>query len=203
MKGKFIVIYGINNLGKTTQAKLLTERIRNSLKDNQAVQHIKYPIYDLVPTGLAVNDYLRKGNPHKLSPETFQVLNVLNRLQFQPQLQAMLNEENISETSTTIVAEDYWGTGLAWGIGAGVNKEFLLSLNTVLLKEDIAFLIDGERFHSGVEKEHIHETNDSLTENVRLIFQGLAKEFGWHVINANQTVEDVHEEIWKKVKEMI
>ena len=29
-KGKFIVLYGINNLGKTTQAKLLVKNLKNS-----------------------------------------------------------------------------------------------------------------------------------------------------------------------------
>ena len=46
-KGKLIVLYGINNLWKTTQVHLLIDRLR--AKGLQA-EYLKYPIYDLAPS---------------------------------------------------------------------------------------------------------------------------------------------------------
>ncbi|MEK7630397.1 MAG: hypothetical protein AAB432_03445 [Patescibacteria group bacterium] len=204
MSGKLIVIYGINNLGKTTQAKLLVERIENNSLLRGPLRkaiYLKYPLYDLEPTGPMINAYLRKGNPDGFSPQTFQILNVLNRLHFQPKLQAMLNEE--TQFPLSVVAEDYWGTGLAWGMGAGVDKNFMTRLNGILIKEDIAFLFDGKRFTDGIEKGHVHETSDDLTERVRFIHLDLAKEFGWHVIDANRSKEEIHKEIWSIVEPLI
>ena len=65
-KGRFIVFYGTNNLGKSTQAKLLIERFNNL---NIPFEYIKYPLYDLAPSGHILNDYLRNDNPYNLIPE--------------------------------------------------------------------------------------------------------------------------------------
>ncbi len=63
-KGKLIVFYGINNLGKSTQAELLVERIK---QEGKKAQHIKYPIYELEPTGSMINRYLRQNNSDNLN----------------------------------------------------------------------------------------------------------------------------------------
>ena len=57
-RGKFIVIYGANNLGKTVQANLLIDSLRNIDKN---AHYLKYPIYDLEPTGPRINAALREG----------------------------------------------------------------------------------------------------------------------------------------------
>ena len=115
-KGKFIVFYGINNLGKTTQAKRLVDNLN---RDNIKAEYIKYPIYDLPPSGELINGYLRQGNPFNFNPRELQILYAFNRTQFQATLSAKLDQGII------IVAEDYIGTSLAWGAGSGVNPVFL------------------------------------------------------------------------------
>jgi len=46
--GKFIVLYGINNLGKTTQTRILVDKLKlHGLK----AEYLKYPVYDLAPSG--------------------------------------------------------------------------------------------------------------------------------------------------------
>lgn len=191
-KGKFIVFYGINNLGKTTQAKLLVEKFKTL--GNKA-KYLKYPIYDLEPSGFMINNYLRKGNPDDLSAREAQILYALNRSQYEPRLKQDL------EDGFDIVAEDYWGTGIAWGAGVGLDKDFLLRLNQNFLREDLAFLFVGARFKSGFEENHLHETNKELIEKVDKIHRELAEEFGWIKINANDTIENVSNEIWNIVTE--
>ena len=194
MKGKFIVFYGINNLGKTTQVKKLVERLNN---EGNISEYLKYAIYDLEPSGPILNDYLRQGNPFNLSAREFQIFQSLNRTQHEPELIKKL------ENGIMVVAEDYVGTGIAWGMGAGVEKEFLQKINSHLLKEDLVILFDGGRFTSGIESDHKHETNDELTERVRRIHLDLAKEYGWKIINANQGIDEVHNQVWKIVNPIL
>ena len=82
-KGKLIVFYGINRLGKSTQAKLLVERLKSI---NKKSVYLKYAIYDLEPSGKLINSYLRESNPYNFSSREFQILQVLNRQQFESNL---------------------------------------------------------------------------------------------------------------------
>lgn len=190
MKGKFIVLYGINNLGKTTQIDLLIPKLQAL---GITASYLKYGVYDLKPSGEMLNEYLRKGNPYHFSPREFQMCQVLNRTQYEPILKQRL------DSGEWIIAEDYKGTGIAWGIGAGVDKDFLLRINSHLLEEDLAILFDGERFVSGIEKHHTHEQDAELTNKVRSIHLELAQSFGWSIVNANQSLEDVHAQLWKLI----
>lgn len=66
MRGKFIAIYGINNIGKSTQTSLLVQKM---ISRNIRVDYIKYPIYDLDPTGKMLNEILR-GKKEKTSVQS-------------------------------------------------------------------------------------------------------------------------------------
>ena len=191
-RGKLIVLYGINNLWKSTQAHLLIDRLKSL---GLQAEYLKYAIYDLPPSGPLLNEYLRKGNPHDLSPREFQLLQVLNRTQYQPLLQEKL------EQWTWIIAEDYVGTGIARGMGSGLDYDFLLQINEHLLKSDLDLFFDGERFQSGIEKNHTHEQNDALMQVVRSAHQKLAQQFSWHPINANRSIQEIQSQLQKIITE--
>lgn len=194
MKGKLIVIYGINNLGKSTQAKKLVERL---LTEGHRAEYIKYPLYDVAPAGPMINDYLRNENPLDLSSREAQMLYVIDRLQYQSILEQKLSQ------GIHIIAEDYIGTGLAWGAVYGVSDSFLRTLNSSLRTEDIAFLFQGERFLDAVEKTHRHESDARIMEKATQAHDRLGSELGWVPVQANQSIEDIHEEIYKLVKDLV
>lgn len=193
-KGKFIVLYGVNNLGKTTQAKLLVEKIKSAGK---AAEYLKYPIYHIEPSGKILNNYLRKGNAHNLSAREAQIIYALNRSQYEKELLSKLSQ------GINIIAEDYTGTGICWGIGAGADERFLKYINHFLLKEDLVFLFDGERFIESTEKNHKHETDNELIDKVRKIHLRLAEEYEWIKINANLKIEEINDILWQEVKVII
>ncbi|PJB15982.1 hypothetical protein CO116_02890 [Candidatus Falkowbacteria bacterium CG_4_9_14_3_um_filter_38_19] len=193
-QGKFIVLYGINNLGKTTQAKMLTDQLNfYGLK----AEYLKYPVYDLIPSGVILNSYLRQGNPHNLTPKEAQIIYAFNRTQYE---KTLLNK---LAGGINIVAEDYSGSGIAWGMGAGVDEQFLKYINSHLLKEDLAFLLDGERFRQAAENNHRHETDDELIEKVRLAHLKLGWENNWIKINANLKIEQIHQYIWNHLLKLL
>ncbi|MFA5130927.1 MAG: dUTP diphosphatase [Patescibacteria group bacterium] len=192
--GKLIVFYGINNLGKSTQAKLLVERLK---ANGYQAEYLKYAIYDLLPSGEILNDYLRSGNPFDLSPREAQTIQALNRTQYQGDLIAKL------KAGINVIAEDYKGTGIAWGLGAGVNESYLKKINSHLIDEDLVFLFDGERFRQAIENNHKHENDEELMTKVRWAHLKLREEYGWWKINANLAIEEIHEEIWASVRSLL
>jgi len=192
--GKLIVLYGINNLGKSTQAKLLVERLKTN---GYQAEYLKYAIYSLEPSGPILNDYLRNGNPFNLSAREAQTIQALNRTQYQAELIAKL------KAGINVIAEDYKGTGIAWGLGAGVDENFLKKINSHLIPEDLVFLFDGERFRQAIETNHKHENNEDLITKVRWAHLKLREEYGWFKINANETIETIHEELWNKTLELL
>jgi thymidylate kinase len=140
---------------------------------------VKYGVYRIEPSGPELDAYLKKGNPEALTPREFQLMHVLNRTQHEFWIKSMLL------SGVHVVVEDYVGTGIAWGICTGVNKDFLIRMNSHLHKESLAILLDGERFHESIESGYKHEGNGELMKKVRQVHLELAQEFGWHVVNAN------------------
>jgi thymidylate kinase/dUTPase len=193
-KGKFIVLYGINNLGKTTQAKMLVDRLKNC---GYKAEYIKYPIYDLEPAGLLLNNFYRHGNPYNFSDRESQLLHYTDRISFEPLLKNKLNK------GINIIAEDYFGTAVAWGSAAGTNNKLLKYLYSFLYPEDLSFLFDGTRFRDAIENDHYHETNFELSEKSRLAHIEIGMEYGWYKINANLPIMEINEILWHKVKNLL
>lgn len=193
-QGKFIVLYGINNLGKTTQAQLLVKMLK---KNKYKAEYVKYPLYDLEPAGKLINDYLRKGNSYNFSAREFQLLHYINKLNFESVLKNKLNK------GINIVAEDYFGTTIAWGIGTGVDRRLLEYFYPFLYTEDLAILLDGKRFTQSIEKNHKHEQDGVLMQKVRKAHISLAKKYNWQKVDANLAIEEVQKIIFEKVKKII
>lgn len=188
-RGKFIVIYGANNLGKSTQARLLAEKLNQR---KILAQGLKYPIYNLAPTGPRLNAILREKK-ESVEPEELQSIFAQNRKDYEPALMAALY------SGVWVVAEDYVGTGIAWGETYGVPKDVLEKMNAGLLKENLAILLDGNRFTSGKEREHLHEQG-GLWERSKEVHLRLAQEYGWLIVDANEPEEKVGEIIWNMVE---
>ncbi len=187
MKGKLITLYGINNIGKSTQAGLLVKKLNEV--GHKAV-HIKYPIYDLAPTGPLLNDILR-GGKQNISEEELQTIFVQNRIDFEPTLIDTL------ESGTTVVAEDYIGTGIAWGAAKGADLEWLEAINAPLLKEDLVIYMYGNRFTEAQESDHIHESNDDLMKKCAEVYELLAKKYNWKGVKVEGGIDDVFKLIWQ------
>ncbi len=194
MKGAFITLYGVNNIGKSTHAKLLAEHLQ---KNGFDVVYLKYPIYDLEPTGPEINRVLRLDGPQRISEKELQTLFMQNRRDYEPTIKKMLQEGKI------IVAEDYTGTGIAWGTAKGLDQVWVEELNDGLMKEDFTVMITGKRDRNVIEKNHIHENDDALVSKVGMILQSLAVKHDWHVVQLREKIPDTAAAIWKEVSEFI
>lgn len=193
-KGLFIAIYGVNNIGKSTHCRILCERLK---REGYDVIQLKYPIYDLEPTGTELNRILRGQEHQEISEEKLQTLFTQNRKDFEPHLKKYLEEGKI------IVAEDYTGTGISWGMAKGLSLEFMEKLNEGLMKEDFSMLITGHRDVRATEKQHIHEQNQELLSSVSKIFVQLGERYKWHVIELQQNIPDTADLVWHAVKDFL
>jgi len=185
-KGKFITFYGINNIGKSTHANILCERLR---KEGYECVYLKYPIYDIEPSGPYLNKIIR-GNDQRITENELQLWFTVNRHQFESELKKMLAE------GKTVVAEDYTGTGIAWGLTKGSDEAWLEAINSKLLKPNFSILIDGERARNAIEQGHIHETKDDLIQKSREIHLYLAKKYGWEIVPLQEKFEDTAKLVW-------
>ncbi|MBD3327719.1 hypothetical protein GF340_00260 [Candidatus Peregrinibacteria bacterium] len=194
MKGAFITLYGINNIGKSTQAKLLVEGLKGFGLD---AVYLKYPIYDLEPTGPAINAILRNEQKQKVSEEELQTLFTQNRKDFEPQLEKMIQDGKV------VIAEDYAGTGIAWGTAKGLDFDRVTNLNKDLKKEDFAILLKGERFLSAREQVHIHEQDDELVGKVGRVLQMMSDKYGWHEIEVKGRIPETAEVLFNVVLDFL
>jgi dTMP kinase len=192
-KGALITIYGINNIGKSTHAKRLTERLE---KEGHKAKYIKYPIYDIEPTGPFINKTLR-SEKQEISEDELQFWFILNRYQYQKELERLLAEGYI------VVAEDYIGTGIAWGTAKGLDMEWLEMANKNLLKEDLAIIIKGERDLDAREATHVHEQNDELIEKCKHVHFELAEKYGWKSVQLQPEIPDTAKLVWNIVDDFL
>jgi len=194
--GKLIAVYGINGIGKTTQVGRLVDSLRS---EGVAAERLKYPIYDLPPEGPFIHSYLRDPAFREANPQTTEELQekyAENRRRYEPTLRARL------DAGEWVVAEDYIGTGIAWGLTWGADLDRLERMNADLRPADCSILMHGNRFDTAIEKDH---RNEMAVERIALsknFHDLLADRHGWKRVDANRPIEDVATSMQKIVFEM-
>ncbi len=191
---KFITLYGINNIGKTTHAKLLVEKLK---ENGYKSIYVKYPVYDVQPSGDYINKILRSSEKQKIPEDELQLWFVLNRYQFQDTLKKYLEEGFI------VIAEDYIGTGIAWGTAKGLSEEWMENVNKNLIKEDLAIFIEGQRDLAAKESKHVHEQNEELIKKCTEVHLKLADKYSWKRVKLQPTIEDTAKLIWDIVDDFL
>ena len=192
-----ITLYGVNGIGKTTQVELLVQFL---LSQGKQASRLKYPVYDLEPEGPFIYQYLRDTEfrkVHELSTEALQQKYADNRTRYEATLEKRL------AGGEWIVAEDYTGTGIAWGLTWGADLEYLEKINKDLYQPDLNILMHGERFDTAIEAGH---RNEMAAERVRICKNFhllLGERYQWKSVAANQSKEQVAEAIIRIVKEIL
>ena len=186
----FVTIYGINNIGKTTQVELLKENLE---KQGYKVFNLKYPIYDIDPSGSFLHSVLR-SRQQTISEAELQMWFALNRYQFQDKLQHLLSTHDI------VLAEDYTYTAIAWGSCKGLEQDWIESINSKLIKSDLQILLHGERSLETVEKGHIHENQHNLATKVADKLMDLAKKQDWKLIQRQPKIEQTQQLLLDLIK---
>ena len=197
MRGKMITLYGINGIGKTTQVELLVQFLKSQGKQ---ASRLKYPVYDLEPEGPFIYQYLRDADfrsENELSTEALQQKYADNRKRYELELKRRLAQ------GEWIVAEDYTGTGIAWGLTWGADLEYLEAINQDLYQPDLNILMHGARFDTAIEVGHRNETAEDRIKICKNFHLLLGERYHWQQVNANQSIGQVAEDIIQIIKTMV
>lgn len=193
-RGKLIAFYGVNNLGRSTQAALL---VKNLEEKGLTARQIKFPAYGLEPTGSLIMDYLTDEDKYDFNKREFQLLNFINLTQKQIEI------EKILDKGEWIVCESYFATASAWGVGTGVNEDVMYHLYEANQREDLAIFFDGEMFERQPNEKSKLDKKIELVTEVQKIQKNMAQKYDWDLIEANKPVKEVEKDIWEIVKEIL
>jgi len=213
--GKFIVIEGMDGAGKSTQVKLLHEK----MKENGVNIYVTREASDGPIGKLLRSEYLsgkRQCDEH-----------VLNYLYAADRLDHISNKEDgmlkYIEEGTNVLCDRYYLSSLAydtymhWG-----TKEYSKQMNDIinrnmlniqLLSPDLTIFIDLpvevclERLQRNRDELSIYETKDKL-EKIKLSYMEsiniLQNQYDHNIciIDGNRSIDEISYLIWEKVKEL-
>jgi len=181
-----IVIEGFDQAGKRTQSELLAKALRTrKLK----CKIFNFPDYR-TPLGKEIKYYL--NGKQKFPPQVIHCLLAANRWEKLKEIQAALSKNYI------LIMNRYYQSNLVYGRVNGLGLKWLLNLDDGLPKEDLVILLDIKQKDSFTRKRTQRdrfEKNKEFAQKIIDTYRTLAKKYGWKIVNASQTKEQVHNSI--------
>ncbi|KAG2462897.1 thymidylate kinase isoform X1 [Polypterus senegalus] len=187
-RGALIVFEGVDRAGKTTQCQKLVQALRVS---GENAEMIRFPDRT-TEIGEVINAYLDKKSD--LEDHTVHLLFSANRWEKVPYIRRKL------EQGVTLIVDRYAFSGVAFtSAKPGFSLEWCKSSDIGLPKPDLVFFLQlnpfsaAQRGEFGAER---YETSDFQTA-VQQRFDHLLLDASihWKVIDASQSIEDLHSQI--------
>lgn len=199
-KGLFISFEGVDGCGKSTQVKLLRDKIGSEGRKVELVRE---------PGGLKISEEIRKilldPENSAMNFETEALLMIASR--------AQLTEEVIRPLLVKgffVIADRFSDSTLAYqGGGRKLDLNILKKINSFATKNlvpDITFLIDikpeDAMMRSGLAStDRIEGAGIDLQKDVQKTYLSLAKEFSnrFIILDGYDSISSIHSIIWDKI----
>ncbi|MBF7096103.1 dTMP kinase [Alkalibacter mobilis] len=222
-KGKLIVIEGVDGSGKETQSKLLFEKL---IKKNYSVMRLSYPRYEKESSAL-VKMYLRGDfgkDPDSVSPYISSTFFAADRYaSFKTEYEEFYNNggiviadryttSNMMHQGGKIKDPDERNEFLSWLWDYEFNlykipvpdKVFFLNLPP---KDSMDRIKNRKNKITQMDTKDIHEQNEEHIINAYNVACEISKRYGWDEIfclegGYNRTIEEINEEIYKKLTDL-
>jgi dTMP kinase len=188
-----IVLEGADRLGKSTQARLLTDALKNQgIRSRLVKAPFREPalyerIYQMLSTGEASQE-----------PVVFQTLMIANRRIWQS-----YDLPNLQEKYDVIVMDRWTLSTKVYGGASGVEEKTTEVMTRGLIQPQLTILLDGEPFPMEA-KPDAYEADKEFQSDVRRRYLQLASsEDSTHIVSANRSQEEVHQDIMVPVMKLV
>ncbi len=178
----FIVFEGLDRSGKSTQSKLLNEKLKNSVK-------IIFPDRTTY-TGKIINDYLQ--GKVKMTMQEVHLLFSMNRWEKVKYIKDCLKK------GITVICDRYYYSGLAYSSSLGLDYEWCKGPDKGLPQPDIVFLLKADIISlskRGNYGEEIYEKLDFQRKVDSYYDRMLNEEDNFVLLDACQSKEELHKDI--------
>ncbi len=181
-----IVVEGFDQAGKMTQSKLLAKFFKAK---NMKSKIFSFPDYH-TPIGKEIKRYL--NGSRTFPPQVIHCLLAANRWEKAKEISDAVLENNV------VIMNRYYQSNLVYGTVNGLGMKWLQNLDEGLPKEDLVILLDvnpDDSFSRKTERRDKFEENIEFAQKITKTYRKLAKEFDWHIVNASQHKQKVHQDV--------
>eukprot|EP01095_Lingulamoeba_sp_RSL-Kostka_P004826 TRINITY_DN1604_c0_g1_i1.p1 TRINITY_DN1604_c0_g1~~TRINITY_DN1604_c0_g1_i1.p1 ORF type:complete len:232 (-),score=71.35 TRINITY_DN1604_c0_g1_i1:13-708(-) len=198
-RGAFIVLEGLDRAGKSTQTKLLFERLSKEYDTRQ------YRFPDRTTSiGQNINAFLQEKLD--LSDEVIHLLYSANRWEKNNEIKTLLNQ------GYTVICDRYAYSGVVFSIAKGMDIDWCKGTDKGLVEPDHVFFLtisDNEAINRPGFGEERYETTE-FQKKVRKAYTDLISyddnqdndnnenDDKWIYINANRSIEEISDELYEK-----
>ncbi len=195
----FLVLEGIDGSGKTTHARMLYEYFKGKGKKCVLTDE---PTSGTI--GIIIKGFLRQKSG--ISPTSLQLLFASDRAEH---VEKFIVPE--LKSGTNIIMDRYVASTVAYGAASGLDKDWLISINSKFRMPDMTLLLDIDprvsmkrKFPNQDESEVELFESVSLLEKVRKTYLELANKYdNYFIIDASKSKEAVEQAILNKIESII
>jgi len=194
MIGVLVNLEGIDGCGKSTQSKLLLEKLEG---EGEKVIILKEPTKR--PHGQKLWDVLH--GKRKATNEEILELFVLDRIQHvEEKIQPALDD------GTVILMDRYYYSSMAYQVAGGIDVEEIREKHAFAPKPDIVLIFDLP-VSIALERVKGHSDADEFEkeehlEKVRIAYLDLENDPLVRIVDATRTPEGIFGDVWKLVSEV-
>jgi dTMP kinase len=186
-----IVIEGFDQAGKKTQSKLLEDFLKAMHKKSVTFSFPDYSTH----IGKEIKNFL--DGKRKFPPQVIHCLLAANRWEKSKDIKEAISKNYV------IIMNRYYQSNLVYGTVNGLDLKWLENLDKGLPKEDmVVILLDVQvldSFSRKKQKRDKFEKDKTFAFKIANTYRKLAKKYGWYIVNASQSKDQVHQEVIKTI----
>lgn len=163
-----------------------------ALKKNKIkTKTFSFPDYT-TPLGKEINRFLH--GKRKYPSQVIHCLLAANRWE------KLQDIKSAQEQNSVLIMNRYYQSNLVYGVANGMKLSWLQGLDEGLPRADLVIVLDvsqKESFSRKKSNRDKFEKNAQFLKTISSTYRKLAKKYHWHIINASQPKESVHNDIMR------